>query len=141
VKSQVRPHRAAPGADPNIIRFGLEGVKTARIDRRGDLILRTASGDLRQSKPVVYQETGEEKRNRGLPLSVDDALTEVLRRGAKELLQQAVEVEVAKAIAQYAELKDEQGGRRMVVRNGYLLEHSIQTGIGEVAVRAPRVRD
>ena len=74
-------------------------------------------------------------------MSVDDALTEVLRRGAKELLQQAVEVEVAKAIAQYAELKDEQGGRRMVVRNGYLLEHSIQTGIGEVAVRAPRVRD
>jgi hypothetical protein len=40
---------------------------------------------------------------------VDDALTEVLRRGAKELLQQAVEVEVAEAIAQFAELKDEQG--------------------------------
>jgi transposase-like protein len=71
---------------------------------------------------------------------VDDALTEVLRRGAKELLQQAVEVEVAEAIAQFAELKDEQG-RRRVVRNGYLPERSIQTGIGEVAVRAPRVRD
>jgi transposase-like protein len=71
---------------------------------------------------------------------VDDALTEVLRRGAKELLQQAVEGEVAEAIAQFAELKDEQG-RRRVVRNGYLPERSIQTGIGEVAVRAPRVRD
>jgi transposase-like protein len=71
---------------------------------------------------------------------VEDALTEVLRRGAKELLQQAVEVEVAEAIAQFAELKDEQG-RRRVVRNGYLPERSIQTGIGEVAVRAPRVRD
>jgi transposase-like protein len=71
---------------------------------------------------------------------VADALTEVLRRGAKELLQQAVEVEVAEAIAQFAALKDEQG-RRRVVRNGYLPERSIQTGIGEVAVRAPRVRD
>ena len=81
-----------------------------------------------------------EYRNPGVPLSVEDALTEVLRRGAKELLQQAVEVEVAEAIAQYAELKDEQG-RRRVVRNGYLPERSIQTGIGEVAVRAPRVRD
>ena len=81
-----------------------------------------------------------EYRNPGLPLSVEDALTEVLRRGAKELLQQAVEVEVAEAIAQFAELKDEQG-RRRVVRNGYLPERSIQTGIGEVAVRAPRVRD
>jgi putative transposase len=79
-------------------------------------------------------------RNPGVPLSVADALTEVLRRGAKELLQQAVEVEVAEAIAQFAELKDEQG-RRRVVRNGYLPERSIQTGIGEVAVRAPRVRD
>ena len=81
-----------------------------------------------------------EYRNPGVPLSVDDALTEVLRRGAKELLQQAVEVEVAEAIARYAALKDEQG-RRRVVRNGYLPERSIQTGIGEVAVRAPRVRD
>lgn len=81
-----------------------------------------------------------EYRNPGVPLSVDDALTEVLRRGAKELLQQAVEVEVAEAIAQYAALKDEQG-RRRVVRNGYLPERTIQTGIGEVAVRAPRVRD
>lgn len=79
-------------------------------------------------------------RNPGVPLPVADALTEVLRRGAKELLQQAVEVEVAEAIAQYATLKDEQG-RRRVVRNGYLPERSIQTGIGEVRVRAPRVRD
>ena len=79
-------------------------------------------------------------RNPGVPLPVADALTEVLRRGAKELLQQAVEVEVAEALAQYAILKDEQGWQR-VVRNGYLPERSIQTGLGEVAVRAPRVRD
>lgn len=79
-------------------------------------------------------------RNPGVPLAVADALTEVLRRGAKELLQQAVEVEVAEAIAQYGALKDEQG-RQRVVRNGYLPERSIQTGIGAVTVRAPRVRD
>ena len=79
-------------------------------------------------------------RNPGVPLPVADALTEVLRRGAKELLQQAVEAEVAAAIAQHAELKDAQG-RRRVVRNGYLPERPIQTGIGEVLVKAPRVRD
>jgi transposase-like protein len=43
-------------------------------------------------------------------------------------------------IAQFAELKDEQG-RQRVVRNGYLPERTIQTGIGDVPVRAPRVRD
>ena len=79
-------------------------------------------------------------RNPGVPLPVADALTEVLRRGAKELLQQAVEAEVAEAIAQFAALKDEQG-RQRVVRNGYLPERGIQTGIGEVTVKAPRVRD
>ena len=79
-------------------------------------------------------------RNPGVPLPVADALTEVLRRGAKELLQQAVEAEVAAAIAQFAELKDAQG-RRRVVRNGYLPERPIQTGIGAVMVKAPRMRD
>jgi putative transposase len=88
----------------------------------------------------VEEDNVVDYRNPGVPLPVADALTEVLRRGAKELLQQAVEAEVAAAIAQYAELKDGQG-RRRVVRNGYLPERPIQTGIGEVLVKAPRVRD
>src|SRR5215204_5522239 len=79
-------------------------------------------------------------RNPGVPLPVADALTEVLRHGARELLQQAVEAEVAVVLEQYAALQDERG-RQRVVRNGYLPERYIQTGIGDVPVRAPRVRD
>lgn len=48
--------------------------------------------------------------------------------------------EVAEFIARHRELKDEQE-RRRVVRNGYLPERTIQTGIGAVGVKAPRVRD
>ena len=81
-----------------------------------------------------------EYRNPGIALPVADALTEVLRRGASTLLQQAVEAEVAEYVAQYLELKDEQG-RQRVVRHGYLPERRVQTGIGAVPVRAPRVRD
>lgn len=81
-----------------------------------------------------------EYRNPGIALPVADALTEVLRRGASTLLQQAVEAEVAEYVAQYLDLKDEQG-RQRVVRNGYLPERRVQTGIGAVPVRAPRVRD
>ncbi|MGH9880517.1 MAG: IS256 family transposase [Pyrinomonadaceae bacterium] len=73
-------------------------------------------------------------------MPVADSLTEVLRRGAGELLQQAVEAEVAEVIARFQELKDERG-RQRVVRNGYLPERTIQTGIGGVPVKAPRVRD
>lgn len=79
-------------------------------------------------------------RNPGIALTVADALTEVLRRGAGELLQQAVDAEVAEVIARYQELKDERQ-RQRVVRNGYQQERTIQTGIGDVAVKAPRVRD
>jgi transposase-like protein len=79
-------------------------------------------------------------RNPGVALPVADALTEVLRSGARELLQSAVEAEVAEFIAGHRELRDERE-RQRVVRNGYKPERTIQTGIGEVAVKAPRVRD
>jgi putative transposase len=79
-------------------------------------------------------------KNPGIALPVADALTEVLRRGAGTLLQQAVEAEVAEVIARFQELKDERG-RQRVVRNGHLPERRVQTGIGELRVKAPRVRD
>jgi len=72
--------------------------------------------------------------------SPDDVLTEVLRTGAVRLLAEAVEAEVAAFIGQYEDLCDSEG-RRLVVRNGHLPEREIQTGIGAVAVKAPRVRD
>lgn len=64
----------------------------------------------------------------------------MLRSGARELLQQAVEAEVAEFVARHRELKDEQE-RQRVVRNGYRPERTIQTGIGGVTVKAPRARD
>jgi putative transposase len=79
-------------------------------------------------------------RNPGMSLPVVDALTEVLRRGAGTLLQEAVEAEVAEVIARYQALKDERG-RQRVVRNGHQPERTIQTGIGDVPVKAPRLRD
>ena len=72
--------------------------------------------------------------------AVEDPLTEVLRQGARRLLAQAVEAEVAAFLAAHGELVDE-AGRQRLVRNGFLPERAIQTGIGPVPVRQPRVRD
>ncbi len=69
-----------------------------------------------------------------------DPLTEVLRHGARALLAQAVEAEVAAFLASHADLVDD-AGRQRLVRNGFLPERTIQTGIGPVPVRQPRVRD
>ena len=73
-------------------------------------------------------------------LTAADPLTEVLRQGAQQLLAQAIEVEVAMLLAQYAQRHDAEG-RQAVVRNGYLPERDVQTGIGAVRVKVPRVRD
>ncbi len=70
----------------------------------------------------------------------DDPLTAVLRAGARRLLGQAIEAEVAAHIEAHAGLTDA-SGRRRVVRHGYLPEREIQTGIGAVTVKRPRVRD
>ncbi len=70
----------------------------------------------------------------------EDPLTEVLRLGARRLLGQAVEMEVTAFVEGHADLTDA-AGRRRIVRHGYLPERAIQTGIGPVAVRCPRVRD
>ena len=69
-----------------------------------------------------------------------DPLTDVLRSGARRLLAQAVEAEVEAHIVAHSDLTDGQG-RRRIVRHGYLPEREIQTGIGGVRVKAPRVRD
>ena len=71
---------------------------------------------------------------------VDDPITDILRQGARKLLAQALETEVEIFLNNYKELTD-QLGRQRIVRNGYLPERNIQTGIGPVPVQAPRVRD
>ena len=46
----------APSADPNGIVLGFKGADKLEIDAKGELVLHTKGGDIRQHKPVVYQE-------------------------------------------------------------------------------------
>ena len=69
-----------------------------------------------------------------------DVLAEVLRNGAQRMLSAALEAEVESYLAQHAEARDD-AGRKLVVRNGRCPERTIQTGLGDVAVRRPRVND
>ncbi len=71
------------------------------------------------------------------PETVSDLLTEVLRSGARKLLAAAVNAEVDEFLSQHNPADD----KPRFVRNGYLPEREIQTGIGNVAVQVPRVRD
>ena len=72
--------------------------------------------------------------------TVVDPLSEMLRQGAKDLIAQAVETELMSLLEQHEGLRL-LDGRQGLVRNGYLPERTIQTGIGDVEVKVPKVRD
>jgi hypothetical protein len=46
----------APGADPNVITFEYRSADQLEVDERGDLVIHTPGGQIRQHKPVIYQE-------------------------------------------------------------------------------------
>jgi len=69
-----------------------------------------------------------------------DVLTEILRQGAQKMLATAIENEVVEYIAEHENQRDA-CGYRLVVRNGWLLARTIQTGVGPVEVEQPRVND
>lgn len=68
-----------------------------------------------------------------------DALTELIRSGAQQLLAQALKAEVADLLATYADQSTEQGHARVVL-SGHHPKRHIQTGIGPVTVQVPKVR-
>jgi len=69
-----------------------------------------------------------------------DPFTEVLRNGARDLIEQAIHAELATLMAAFSNetLED---GRARLVRHGHLPEREVMTGIGPVPVKVPRVRD
>jgi putative transposase len=73
-------------------------------------------------------------------MSSRDVLTEILRRGAQDMLAEAIENEVAEYINGQRRCRDDHG-HRLVVRNGRLPVRTIRTGIGPVEIQQPRVND
>jgi hypothetical protein len=67
----------APGADPHAIQLGFDGAAAVEIDPRGDLVLRTAAGDIRKPRPFIYQEDGGHRRtvDGGYMMSGDGQVT------------------------------------------------------------------
>lgn len=71
---------------------------------------------------------------------VESVLETALREGARQLLQEALALEVEEYSQRFQELRDDKG-QRLVVRNGYHPERELVTGLGKVPVRQPRVHD
>lgn len=74
------------------------------------------------------------------PASPRSVLDELLREGARKMLQEAIMQEVAEYLEKHQSVKDE-NGHRLAVRNGYLPEREILTGLGPIRIKQPRVDD
>jgi transposase-like protein len=72
--------------------------------------------------------------------STNDVLAGILRDGARQMLGEAIEAEVADYIAAHADQRDD-AGHRLVVRNGHAPQRDVQTGLGAITVKQPRVND
>jgi transposase-like protein len=70
----------------------------------------------------------------------EDPLMEIFRKGAREMLVRALEAEVEEFLERFENVRDT-SGKRIITRNGYLPERTIQTGIGDIPIKAPRVAD
>ena len=67
-------------------------------------------------------------------------LEETLREGARRLLQEAIENEVHEFLEAFENLTT-RDGRKRLVRNGHIPERKVQTGVGPLSIKQPRVRD
>ena len=84
---------------------------------------------------------GKDKEEAGAGLlEIDLSLDDLVRRGARQVIGQVIELELAALLEQYANVRT-LSGRRAVVRNGYLPERDILTAAGPVPVKMPKVRD
>jgi transposase-like protein len=86
---------------------------------------------VKNDEPIVSENQAVEKNN---------LLEEIIREGARKVLQAAIEHEVGTYIDMFKEFRDERG-KRMVVRHGFLPERDLLTGIGPLSIKQPRVRD
>ena len=87
------------------------------------------------TESIAFPARGLEATN-----SSRDVFTEILREGAQQMLGQAIQDEVAAYLAERSETVDGDG-RLQVVRNGYLPQRTVMTGLGPIEVQQPRVRD
>lgn len=97
----------------------------------------TKKTELEDTLVGEYNDTAKRSPEKEDPRTV---LDEIVREGARQMLQAAIENEVAEYLERYRDVTDDKG-HRLAVRNGYLPERSILSGVGPLWIKQPRVDD
>jgi putative transposase len=101
------------------------------------------NGRLRKEDTLMRQDSAWRVACRGEKAAQETrgSLDEVLHEGARRMLQEAIEVEVADYVDQHQAERAAESGRRLVVRNGRLPAREILSSLGPIRIEQPRVRD
>ncbi len=81
------------------------------------------------------KEAGTQEENAGRKV-----LEQILRQGAQQMLQKAIQWEVQEYLLTH-ETEQDESGRHLVVRNGWRELRSLQTGLGDIEICQPRIND
>jgi len=81
-----------------------------------------------------------EETSAGKSEAPPSGLDDLIQRGARQIIQQAIEAELTTLLERYDNVKT-LDGRRALIRNGYLPQREVVTAIGPVTVQVPKVRD
>jgi hypothetical protein len=91
----------APGADPNAIRFAIEGADKLELDAAGDLVLHVAGGKVCLRKPVVYQEVAGTRREIAADYVLRSSIPQSEIRNPKSAIGDPQSQEVGFQVAAY----------------------------------------
>jgi hypothetical protein len=97
-------------------------------------------GDQPAKPESTTNEGGYGRNGRGKSEAPPSGLNDLIQRGARQITQQAIEAELTTLLERYDNVKM-LGGRRAVIRNGYLPEREVVTAIGQITEQVPKVRD
>ena len=89
-----------------------------------------------QRKGTSTMSKDAQEQGNGLP-EIGLTLDDLIQRGARKVIHQVIEAELTQLLEQYEHVTTVQG-HRAVVRNGYLPERDVLTGVEPVAVRVPQ---
>lgn len=73
-------------------------------------------------------------------IEITNPLHELIREGARRMIQAAIEVEVSEYIEKHATVLNE-AGHRLVVRNGHMPARQLQSEAGHIRIKQPRIND
>ena len=75
-----------------------------------------------------------------LEKSIKDGLTDLIRQSARSAIESALKAEIEEFMKDLKHLTLEDG-KAQIVKNGYHPQRNISTGVGNVEVKVPRIRD